>query len=63
MRQPHYILMTAAEDVRTLRRDDVHRVIETCEPSEIRRTVHYINVNRPDLKDEVESCLSGLKAA
>ena len=60
MRTPQYIVKIAAEDVTRLRKIDVFRVLENRRGEEVQKTAHFIRVNRPELSDEVVSCLEDI---
>jgi hypothetical protein len=62
MRTPQYIIKIAADDVTRLRKIDVFRVLENCRGEEVQKTAHFIRVNRPELSDEVVSCLQDIQA-
>lgn len=63
IRQPQYIIHTVAGGtVAGLKQDDVARVFEACVSDELRRMAHYIRVNRPDLRAQVDNCLRLLNA-
>ena len=62
MRTPQNIIKIAADDVTRLRKIDVFRVLESCRGEEVQKTAHFIRVNRPELSDEVVSCLEDIRA-
>ena len=52
------LIKIAADNIQSLRKSDVFRVLEQNEASVRDELASYISVNRPDLAEEVEDCLS-----
>lgn len=48
----------ASDTIEHLRRCDVYRLISTCWPANRLQLVEWIKTHRPDLTDEVDSCLA-----
>ncbi len=58
MRNPNFIIKTAAESVTQLRRIDVERVLDNCTSEELQPTAAWITEQRPDLAAKVEKELN-----
>lgn len=54
---PEQALKIAADDITGLRRTDVFRVLDWAEPERREELAAWILKGRPDLTDEVKSCL------
>ena len=52
------LIKIAADNVQTLRKSDVFRVLEQNDSDVRSELAAYISTNRPDLAEEVEDCMS-----